>query len=205
MACNHKFQNYLKLERIDFEPSTLIVGTFNPSVEGNKAEWFYGRKENNFWDVLPKIYGENSIRGATPADWKAFCKRHKIAITDLISCIEDADLSIPLDIKQLKTYLDKTIAEKYEKHSDVEIVDLLISNPTIKNVYLTRAAKEKFWKTRWTKVEQYAQNNKLHEQKLITPSRYAFYQQSKYNKLNPLTPISLEEYIMQNWRSKWHF
>jgi len=47
MACNHKFIEYLNLENLDFEPTTLIVGTFNPEwPAGNQAEWFYGRTHN---------------------------------------------------------------------------------------------------------------------------------------------------------------
>jgi len=57
MACNHKFKKYLKLEKLDFIPETLIVGTFNPAwPAGNYAEWFYGRTSNNyFWEVLPNL------------------------------------------------------------------------------------------------------------------------------------------------------
>lgn len=29
MACTHKFHQYLNLNNLDFEPTTLIVGTFN--------------------------------------------------------------------------------------------------------------------------------------------------------------------------------
>jgi hypothetical protein len=31
MACNHKFKSFLRLEKLDFKPETLIVGTFNPA------------------------------------------------------------------------------------------------------------------------------------------------------------------------------
>ncbi len=74
MSCNHKFIRDLELERIDFEPTTLIVGTFNPEWPANNTvEWFYGQthdansnRSNNFWDILPKIYGEPSLIDATP-------------------------------------------------------------------------------------------------------------------------------------------
>jgi len=60
MACQHKFKDDLNLQNIDFELSTLIVGTFNPAIEGNKAEWFYGRFDNNFWDVLFELLKSKS-------------------------------------------------------------------------------------------------------------------------------------------------
>jgi hypothetical protein len=38
MACIHKFKNFLRLEKLDFKPETLIVSTFNPAwPEGNYA------------------------------------------------------------------------------------------------------------------------------------------------------------------------
>ncbi|MBD0333667.1 MAG: hypothetical protein ICV66_13555, partial [Chitinophagaceae bacterium] len=92
MACLHKFHLYLNLERLDFEPTTLIVGTFNPSWPAtNTAEWFYGRthdkqgtQNNNFWDVLPRLYGGDSLINKTPTEWKTFCHNKQIAITDII-------------------------------------------------------------------------------------------------------------------------
>jgi hypothetical protein len=99
MACSHKFAEYLNLERIDFEPTTLIVGTFKPGWENinNNAPWFYGRthdlngnQNNNFWDVLPRLYEEQSLINNDHNAWKDFCSRKKIAITDIIQKIEDA-------------------------------------------------------------------------------------------------------------------
>ena len=65
MACNHKFQNELSLQGLDYVPTTLIVGTFNPEwPEGNNARWFYGRTDNNyFWDLLPKMFGDEGLGG----------------------------------------------------------------------------------------------------------------------------------------------
>jgi G:T/U-mismatch repair DNA glycosylase len=204
MPCNHKFIEYLNLERLDFEPTTLIVGTFNPLIEGNKAEWFYGRFDNNFWDVLPRLYGENSMRCCKPNEWRKFCKRHKIAITDLITCIQDADLLNVSHVAMLKTYSDKTIAEKFKHHTKNNILELLKAKQTIKNVYLTRGIGENFWKKLWKPTKEYSKQFKLNENTLLTPSGYAFYQQGKYNKLNPLEPLDLEDFILKEWKSKWH-
>lgn len=84
MACNHKFIDYLNLDRIDFEPNVLMIGTFNPEwPEDNYAEWFYGRTNNNyFWETLPRIFQESSLRNENHLEWKNFCFRNQIAITD---------------------------------------------------------------------------------------------------------------------------
>ena len=68
------------------------MGTFNPSWPANNlAQWFYGRTANNFfWDVLPRFHNQGSLLGGTTAQWKTFCRQHHIAITDLISSINDA-------------------------------------------------------------------------------------------------------------------
>jgi hypothetical protein len=205
MPCQHKFIEFLKLEKLDFKPTTLIVGTFNPVITTNTAEWFYGRHDNNFWVVLPRIFGEKSMRCSTPADWKSFCKHHLIAITDLISCIEDADLANPLHYALLKTYSDKSIAVKFHQHSNVRIVKLLRANPSIKNLYLARGTGDTFWKNLWEPVEEYAKLYGIYENKLMTPSRNAFYQQGRYNKQNPLNPLNLEDFILKKWKEKWRF
>ncbi|MCH7400070.1 hypothetical protein MM236_18895 [Belliella sp. DSM 107340] len=205
MACHHKFKEYLTLDKLDFEPNTLIVGTFNPDIEGNAAEWFYGRAENNFWDVLPRLYGAESMRHANPIEWKAFCSSNKIAITDLIQRIDDADLNNKTHLAKLKTYSDKSIATSFQDHSYVDLVKLLKNRPTIKHIYLTRGIGETFWRRAWRPVQNYARENNLLVQNLITPSGYAFYQQGRYNKLNSMNPLSLEDFIYRDWRSKWHF
>ena len=99
MACKHKFNENLNLENLDFEPEVLIVGTFNPAwPENNQATWFYGRTARNyFWDVLPALYLQPALRNIPahekPLAWKEFCSKHRIALTDLISCINTADLN----------------------------------------------------------------------------------------------------------------
>lgn len=206
MACNHKFKKHLQLQRLDFEPTTLIVGTFNPAwPESNYAEWFYGRVNKNFfWNVLPRIYKEPSMLNSKSEGWKAFCKRHKIAITDLISSIDDANATDPVHVKNLKNYSDTSIRKNFTMHEKVEVDKLLESNPTIKNVYFTRGTSDTFWKNLWKPVEKYAEENGIHEEKLMTPSRYVFYQQGTYNKSNPLNPLSLEDFILMKWKEKWH-
>jgi len=109
MPCIHKFKNYLDLGKLDFEPKTLIIGSFNPALPtGNSAEWFYGRTDGNcFWDVLPGLYNQPSLQHATPDQWKQFCHDHKIALTDLISAIDDADPLKKEHFKILAGFSDK--------------------------------------------------------------------------------------------------
>jgi len=58
MACDHKFIEDLTIQYADWTVRTLFVGTFNPGWTecNNAAQWFYGRKRNEFWCILPKIH-----------------------------------------------------------------------------------------------------------------------------------------------------
>lgn len=213
MPCNHKFIEYLNLENLDFKPTTLIVGTFNPEwPAGNQAEWFYGRTHNqhgqvnnNFWDVLPRLYGEESLINSTHLEWKTFCKKHKIALTDLITSIDDADEQNPIHQNRLGGYADNVIVNNFNEHTFTNIVGLLQNNPTIENVYLTRGTGETLWRTRWSFIRLFCVQNNKHIKTLMTPSRNAFRQQGKYNNLNPDEPLNLADFILMRWRNEWHF
>jgi hypothetical protein len=206
MPCLHKFRHYLDLENLNFLPTTLIIGTFNPSwPTDNYAQWFYGRTDNNnFWNVLPRIYNEESLINANVERWKSFCRRQLIAITDLISCIEDADFALDQHNNWLKDYSDKNIAEKFQRHSFIEIVQLLQNNPSIKNVYLTRGIGDTFWRRKWIPVRNYCNQKNIHCEELLTPSGFAFYQQGRHNKLYPENQLNLSDFIFAKWKDKWH-
>jgi hypothetical protein len=208
MPCNHKFQNKLNLEQIDYAPTTLIVGTFMPEWPvGNPADWFYGRTENKyFWDILPRLYGEQSLMNATQAEWKKFCCEKQIAITDLISSIDDAQPDNLEHVKILAGGSDKAIAYNFDDFNFVNIVQILQRQSTIRNVYLTRGITEAFWKHLWNPVMQYCSHNHLHERKLLTPSGEASYQHGAYNEEHPENKIPLlEEYLLMKWQEEWHF
>ena len=213
MPCNHKFKSDLNLDRLDFEPTTLIVGTFNPDwPASNTAEWFYGRthdargnKSNHFWDVLPRIYHEPGLIDAGPYEWKLFCKRNRIAITDLISSIDDADAGNREHNKVLAGYADEAIVFNFDDFEFVNIVQLLRCQPFIRNVYLSRGITEAFWRHLWNPVMQYCSMNSIHERRLLTPSGNSLYQQDVHNDEHPDDVISLpQDYLLKRWQQEWH-
>jgi hypothetical protein len=213
MPCVHRFSEYLNLERLDFAPTTLIVGTFNPSwPNGNNARWFYGRthdtsgnKNNNFWEVLPRLYQQETLINANPNDWKLFCKEKRIAITDLIWTINDAKEDCIEHNNILRKYSDNDIAIKFNHHITNDIVSLLRTHNTIKNIYLTRGIGVTFWRRLWRPVMQYANQNDIYEARLLTPSTYAFYQQGRYNRNNPENRTDeLADFIFEAWKDVWH-
>lgn len=207
MPCYHKFYDELHLERIDYEPETLIVGTFNPGgLAGNTAEWFYGRTDSNYlWEVLPRLYGAESLVEKGPEDWKLFCRERKIAMTDLIAAIEDAEMDDAEHRKILGGYSDKAIVHHFDDFEFVDVLQLLRRFPTVKQVYLTRGITEAFWRHLWTPVMRYCDSYDIHERRLLTPSGNASYQHGQHNNLNPDGQVEkLEDYILMRWRNEWH-
>ena len=213
MPCTHKFADYLNLDHLDFKPTTLIVGTFNPSWDniGNNANWFYGRthdnngnQKNNFWDVLPRIYNQPSLINGTHYDWKQFCSDHLIAITDIISNIEDANQNNPAHVNLMRGFADDEIASNFYDFEIVNLVRILRDNPTIRNVYVTRGISKSFWKNKLWSLKKYCEAHNISLISLITPSGFAFLQQGKYNRLNPNNQLNLPDYILMRWQAVWH-
>lgn len=201
MPCPHKFIDDLSLEKLNFEPETLIVGTFNPGwdILGNTAGWFYGRTRNNyFWEVLPKLYGEISLRKAYPSEWKAFCQRRRIALTDFIACIEDAETTDNGHVKTLKNYRDDSIVQQFQHFCYTDITALLTKRTSVKHIYLTRRANETFWRTRWRPVERFCLDHGISCRTLMTPSGGARFAMPKNSD------ISLGAFIFREWQSQWH-
>jgi hypothetical protein len=217
MPCEHKFINDLNLNGLNFEPTTLIIGTFNPSwPAGNMATWFYGRthdvhgnQNNSFWDVLPRLFpNEPSLINAEPAEWKQFCARQKIAITDLITCISDADENNPENLKSMKGYADNVIAEEFHEHTFTNIIQILQNRPTINRVYITNGVNGGFWNNLWTPIAQYCNQNNIICDKLLTPSKNARFSMFPYNRNNPdnqYTMATLNDYILMKWQEVWDF
>ncbi len=201
MACIHKFASDLNLERVDFEATTLVVGTFNPGWDnlGNYAQWYYGRTANNyFWDVLPSLYENRNLRSTPHTEWKAFCRRHKIALTDLIYSINDADYDNPEHIDYLKNYRDDLIARQFHQFTVTDIPNLMAKHPTITHVYLTRRINDPFWRRLWQPVDDYCKKQGKSAKTLLTPSGGARFQIPKGEN------ISLRDFIFKQWQSNWH-
>jgi hypothetical protein len=208
MPCNNKFQHELNLAQLDYEPVTLIVGTFNPAIGAlNEAGWFYGRTESNcLWNVLPRLYNKASLISAEPEEWKRFCRNHQIAFTDIIRSIDDADINIKEQLRALAGFSDRAIEYKFEDFNFVDIRQILKSRPSIRNVYLTRAVTEAFWRHLWNPVMQYCNLNGIHERRLISPSEDSHDQHSAYNGHNPDSQIPVfEDYVLMRWKHEWHF
>lgn len=204
MSCKHKFYEELQLVNLDYEPEVLIVGTFNPSwPKSNYAEWFYGRTDANFfWDVLPRIYEGKSLLCSDVSEWKAFCKRNKIAITDLICEIKNLDSNNLSHKKLLSGYGDKEIM-LYKDNFELNSIDKILEyKKSIRKIYFTRGMNEG-WSKQWDKAYK---KKSIKVVELFTPSRYASYSVSSWRKkeANIDKPMSIPNYIIGRWSEKFH-
>ena len=206
MPCYHKFTQDLDLSRLQFVPTILMIGTFNPNVPDNPAKWFYGRiKKNYFWEVLPRIYAEQSLRNEPVFKWKLFCKKHGIAITDVICSVQDADLTNPEHLKLMQSYRDSDLAKFFHHFELVDLVSILQQHTSIQSVYVTRSISDSFWKKKLTNVIDYCQTHNISFQPLLTPSGFAYLQQAKYNRNHPQVVLKLSDFIFMRWKNVWHF
>ena len=91
----------------------LILGSL-PSVKSREEQFYYAHKRNRFFAVLSDIFNENAP--FTVDEKKAFLKRHKVALYDVIyEC--DIHKSSDASIKNAKV---------------IDIKDILVKYPSIK-------------------------------------------------------------------------
>jgi len=83
--------NDIKLQHHTIEPfydkhsQILILGSF-PSVKSRESGFYYGHPQNRFWRVLAELY--NDTMPNTISEKKAFLRKHKIALWDVIEHCE---------------------------------------------------------------------------------------------------------------------
>lgn len=161
MLLQHKFLKTYPMQG----KKILIIGTFNPDVECNKAEFFYGRSRNFFWTLLPKMFGEESLKGYVEKQ-KEFLKRHDIELSDLI-------LSAELDECDICNYGDDKLSDVKEYNTQ-NILNTLACGNT-KEVYFTRKSFDKSVagiKNEIYKVKEFCDSHNIKFRFLPTPSRF---------------------------------
>ena len=95
---------------INEDSEILILGSF-PSVKSREVMFYYGHPQNRFFRVLGSLFNEDAPE--TVADRKAFLKRHKIALYDVI---EECDIEGSSDssIRNVKPIDISSILRKYK-------------------------------------------------------------------------------------------
>lgn len=183
--CPHKFKKDLQLDYVTWKVTTLFIGTFNPGCcqEKNNADWFYGRTERNmFWNTLGYIYEQNPLLGTegNPEQWKAFCKRRQLAVTDLITLVKKV-IAEDLEETLCKNFSDKKLEPFILEGNFVstEIENLITNSPKLQHlkcVYLTRTTTNGAWNVLWRPIRIACRNKNIHIAKLTTPGGFNYFQ-----------------------------
>ncbi|HMJ46807.1 MAG TPA: hypothetical protein VK498_05725 [Ferruginibacter sp.] len=179
MPCEHKFINDLQLQYVNWEVKTLFIGTFNPGwaeCPNNNADWFYGRTQRNeFWCILPAIHRLPSLLEGNRNTWIEFCRKNKIAITDILSLINDADPELEEHRNTICKFKDEEL-ENLEVTTN-NIPAILENYPNIKQICITRQRPlPNFWEECFIDMFQFINDNPLREievKYLRSPSRGA--------------------------------
>jgi hypothetical protein len=170
------------LDIMPYEPEVLIVGTFNPNAPKDKSQFFYGRKENNFWYALRNIFLNENLISLKKQETQLntifdLCKKLQLSFTDLILKVDCNENEFNLISDEV---LEKLAQEGKVVWNTDNIIDFLKKNKSIQYVYFTRQANS-IWQEQWNKI---IDNNRVFK-RLHSPSR--------------VTRMSLDE-LIKKWK-----
>ncbi|MET6999445.1 hypothetical protein [Chitinophaga defluvii] len=160
----HRFLNHT----INPKTETLVIGTFNPDTEENKADFFYGRQRNFLWTLIPTAFNESSLKTKPKDEKLKFIEKYRIDFIDLISEVEVDEVANYDD-----GYLDNKVTEW------INVISKINKLPNLKRVCLTRKSFGDIpnMKSRIDEIKNYCNERKISFQFLTTPAR--FYGQAK--------------------------
>lgn len=175
MPCKHRFYKELIPE---WKIEHLFVGTFNPEWNENnavQADYFYGRKRNNFWSIIAIVFGNEDLKHKSKAEKLFFLKNKKIGLTDLILNVKNANSSSEVDIINLTKKFSDNVLNTYELEFNTNsIIEIIKKNKSIKGVYLTRSTLNGINQVaiEWNKIAEFCKSNNINYQLLRTPANY---------------------------------
>ncbi len=160
----HRFLTH----QINPDTETLIIGTFNPDTNDNKADFFYGRQRNFLWTLLPSAFNESNLKGEIIEKKLDFILKRKIDFIDLIERVE---------VDEVSNYYDGYLDNKISKFRDIILEIEKLKN--IKRVCFTRKSFSDIpiMKEKIEAIQQFCDERKIHFQYLTTPAR--FYRKDK--------------------------
>lgn len=162
----HKLLNH----QIDPSAETLIIGTFNPNIEKNDADFFYGRSKNYLWTLLPIALGASSLKGKTKLEKIEFIQKYKIDFIDLIS-------EIVIQDDEKLDYTDTLLDGKVSKWANV--IEAISKLKHLKRIGFTRRTFTGVPNIREQikKIKNHAEEQGITFKFFTTPAR--FYNQQK--------------------------
>ncbi len=184
--------NHQLLENEYFIPNWninhLFLGTFNPEG-GEKVRYYYGRKKNQTWPILAKIFSDNRLLlESSDVEFFTSLKDNGIACLDLIKYVECNEMERDFIIG--KGYSDSKIINKKVKREYMidEIIKIIKANE--KCVVYSTWGKGSNLKDWLKQVEKISQEKTII--RLVSPSLIAKVPKGE-NKV---------EFIERQWKSK---
>ncbi len=161
MVVKHKFLDKYPIEG----KKIFFIGTFNPDIGENKAEFFYGRGRNYFWNLLPRVFGCEPLKEKSVEEKIKFLNDYDIELTDLI-------YEVDIDEKNIDNYSDENLKNVITWNSE-NIIDILKKGKT-KEVYFTRKTFTNIdnIKNEIEKIKSFCEENGIKFRCLPTPARY---------------------------------
>lgn len=175
MPCKHRFQEILIPELTELR--FLFIGTFNPewnADNGNNATYFYGRASSLFWCILPHAFNANCLIDMGIQEWGGFCNERKIGLTDLISCVRNADINNQEHVRLLtRGFRDENLEQFELDFTTEQIIQTINANcQTLRGVFFTRLTNNGIpiiWR-QWSSIVQHCQGLGIYTRALPTPS-----------------------------------
>ena len=142
----------------------LIIGTFNPDTAGNYADFYYGRRQNYLWRLLPSAFRDQDLKNASRRDKINFMAKYKI---DFIDLIEEVCVDEGMEVNYNDDYLD----DKVSKWKDV--IGEINGLNHLKTACFTRKTFSGIpnIRNRISEIENYCKSRDIEFKYLITPSR----------------------------------
>lgn len=150
--------------KIDSQTETLIIGTFNPETPDNEANFFYSRKRNFLWTLIPTAFRDDILKGKSKEEKLSYIKLRKIDFIDLIS---------EVNVEEPNNYKDNYLDQKVSKWRD-DITTEINKLKNIKRVGFTRKsfADVPNMKTEIEKIKKTCDEYNIFFQYLTTPVRF---------------------------------
>jgi len=146
------------------DTETLIIGTFNPGTPENTADFFYGRRQNYLWRLLPMAFGKPDLKNASREDKLEFMNIHKIDFIDLIA---EVNVEEGMEANYNDDYIDNLVIQWKDVISEMEKLKNLrkacFTRKTFSNV-------PNIWK-KVLEIEKYCLSKEIDFKCLITTSR----------------------------------
>lgn len=155
----HRFRNH----KINPDTEILIIGTFNPDTPENIADFFYGRQRNFLWTLVPKAFGDESLKGKTREEKLLFINSKSIDFIDLIS---------EVDVDETSNYDDDYLDSKVKTWRNV-----IVEIEQLKKLSKVCFSRKSFsgipkMKERIESIRLHCEQWGIHFEYLTTPARF---------------------------------